>query len=82
MSSCQELIDIFNQDGDIHSATAMKVFGITKDQVTSELRRKAKAINFGIVYGISDWGLSEQIASSPKEAKEIIETFYLKIPEI
>ena len=82
MSSCQELIDIFNQDGDIHSATAMKVFGITKDQVTSELRRKAKAINFGIVYGISDWGLSEQIASSPKEAKEIIETFYLKYPEI
>ena len=82
MSNCQDLIDIFNNDGDIHTATAMKVFSISKEEVTSELRRKAKAINFGIVYGISDWGLSEQIASTAKEAKEIIETFYLKYPEI
>ncbi len=82
MSSCKELIDVFNEDGDIHSATAMKVFNVTKEEVTSDLRRKAKAINFGIVYGISDWGLSEQISSSPKEAKEIINTFYLEFPEI
>ena len=82
MSSCKELIEVFNEDGDIHQATAMKVFNVKKEEVTSELRRKAKAINFGIVYGISDWGLSEQISSSPKEAKEIINTFYLEFPEI
>lgn len=82
LSSSQELIDIFNEDGDIHSATAMKVFKLSKDELTSEHRRRAKAINFGIVYGISDWGLSEQISSSPKEAKEIINTFYENYPEI
>lgn len=82
MSNCQELIDIFNKNGDIHKATAMKVFQLKEDEVTSELRRKAKAVNFGIVYGISDWGLSEQISTSAKEAKEIITTFYEKYPEI
>lgn len=82
MSNCQELIDIFNKNCDIHKATAMKVFQLKEDEVTSELRRKAKAVNFGIVYGISDWGLSEQISTSAKEAKEIITTFYEKYPEI
>ena len=60
----------------------MDVFNVSKDQITSELRRKAKAVNFGIIYGISDWGLSEQISSSSKEAKEIITTFYDKYPEV
>ena len=82
MSSCKELIDTFNEDGDVHASTAMKVFGVSKDQVTPEMRRKAKAVNFGIVYGISDWGLSEQISTSAKEAKEMITTFYQHYPEI
>ena len=82
MSSCQDLIDVFNKDEDIHTATAMKVFHLTKDQVTSEIRRQAKAVNFGIIYGISDWGLADKIYSSPKEAKEIIEKFYLEYPDI
>lgn len=82
MSECQELINVFNQDGDIHLATAMKIFNKEKDQVTSEMRRKAKAVNFGIVYGISDWGLSEQIGTTPQEAKEKINSFYQNYPEI
>ena len=82
MCHCEELINIFNENGDIHSATAMKVFNVTKEQLTPELRRKAKAVNFGIVYGISDWGLSEQISTSAKEAKEIISSFYEHYPEI
>ena len=60
----------------------MKIFNKEKDQVTSEMRRKAKAVNFGIVYGISDWGLSEQIGTTPQEAKEKINSFYQNYPEI
>lgn len=83
MSSCQTLIDIFNHGGDIHASTARKVFNIPDDQeVPSALRRKAKAVNFGIVYGISDWGLAEQIDCSVSEAKVIIDSFYKIYPEI
>ena len=82
MSSCSPLIETFNKDEDIHSRTAMDVFNVSKEFLTSDLRRRAKAVNFGIIYGISDWGLSEQISSSSKEAKEIITTFYNKYPEV
>ncbi len=82
MSSCLPLIETFNNDEDIHSKTAMDVFNVEKEFLTPELRRRAKAVNFGIIYGISDWGLSEQISSSSKEAKEIITTFYEKYPEV
>ena len=82
MSSCSPLIETFNNDEDIHSRTAMDVFNVNKEFLTPELRRRAKAVNFGIIYGISDWGLSEQISSSAKEAKEIITTFYNKYPEV
>ena len=82
MANCQPLIDTFNNDEDIHSRTAMDVFNVSINEVTSELRRKAKAVNFGIIYGISDWGLSEQISSSASEAKQIITTFYEKYPEV
>lgn len=82
VASSQDLIEVFNKGEDIHTATAMKVFNLTKEEVTSDIRRKAKAINFGIIYGISDWGLSDRIDMSPKEAKTIIETFYNKYPEI
>ncbi len=82
LSSCSSLITTFNNDEDIHTRTAMDVFNVSKEDVTPSLRRKAKAINFGIIYGISDWGLAEQIESTPREAKEIIDTFYLKYPEI
>ena len=82
MANCSPLIETFNNDEDIHTRTAIDVFNVTKEEVNSELRRRAKAVNFGIIYGISDWGLSEQISSSSKEAKEIITTFYQKYPEI
>lgn len=82
MSNCQELIDVFNRDGDIHSATAMKIFHVDEAHLTPELRRQAKTVNFGIIYGISDWGLSERISTSAKEAKEVIQTFYDEYPEI
>ncbi len=74
------LIDIFNNDEDIHEATAKKIFH--KDEITDLERRKAKAVNFGIVYGISEWGLCEQLGISRKEASDIISSFYLAFPEI
>ena len=80
LSNCQPLIDAFNNDIDIHELTAKKIFGI--DTVSELQRRKAKAVNFGIVYGLSDYGLSEQIDVSMKESKEIISNFYAAYPEI
>ena len=80
LSNCTKLIDAFNNDDDIHEATAKHVFH--KEEITSADRRKAKAVNFGIVYGISDWGLSEQLDISAFEAREIIKRFYESYPEI
>ncbi len=80
LSNCTKLIDAFNNDEDIHEATARHVFH--KTEITSADRRKAKAVNFGIVYGISDWGLSEQLEISAFEAREIIKSFYDTYPEI
>ena len=80
LANLNEMIEVFNKDIDIHSATASKIFNVDLDEVTSEMRRKAKAVNFGIVYGISPWGLSEQIDVAPMEASEIIESFYDSYP--
>lgn len=80
LSHCKKLQDVFKSNEDIHSSTAKNVFHI--DSPTPEQRRRAKAVNFGIIYGISDWGLAEQINVSPKEAKEIISSFYEAYPEI
>ena len=81
LSNCQALKDIFLSNEDIHSATAKKIFNL-QEEPTSLQRRRAKTVNFGIVYGISDWGLAEQLEISPKEAKEIISSFYSSFPEI
>ncbi|MBO8414655.1 MAG: DNA polymerase I [Firmicutes bacterium] len=80
LANLNEMIEVFNKDIDIHSATASKIFNVDLDEVTPEMRRKAKAVNFGIVYGISPWGLSEQIDVAPMEASEIIESFYDSYP--
>ncbi len=82
LSGEQDLIDIFNHDEDIHRETAEAVFNIPKDEVTPDLRRRAKTVNFGIVYGISSWGLAEQLGISAKEANDIIERFYKRFPHI
>ncbi len=81
LSNCQALKEIFNSNEDIHSATAKKIFNL-QSEPTSLQRRRAKTVNFGIVYGISDWGLAEQLEISPKEAREIINSFYSSFPEV
>lgn len=71
----EKLIQAFKEDLDIHTQTAMEVFHVEKDEVTSTMRRDAKAVNFGIVYGISDFGLSQNLNISRKEANEYIERY-------
>ena len=67
--------EAFRQGKDIHTATAAKVFGVSEDDVTKEMRYKAKSVNFGIIYGQSAFGLAENIDVSRTEAKEIIEQY-------
>ena len=69
------LIEAFQNDLDIHTKTAMDVFGVEADAVTSNMRRQAKAVNFGIVYGISDYGLSQSLNITRKEAGEFIKRY-------
>ncbi len=73
----ENMIAAFNSGEDIHRATAAQVFGVAPHEVTSQMRRSAKAVNFGIVYGISDYSLSEDLGVSIAEAREYIES-YLK----
>ncbi len=80
LSGCKALQEVFLEGKDIHSSTASKIFHT--ENVTSEERRRAKAVNFGIIYGISTWGLAEQISCSNKEAKAIIDSFYNAYPEV
>ena len=81
-SKDKKLIDAYNHGIDIHTKTASEIFNIPKEAVTPEMRKKAKAINFGIIYGISDYGLSESINSSVKEAKEYIENYFKAFPGV
>ena len=81
LSGCKALQDIFKSGEDIHTATAKKVFNL-EGEPTPLQRRKAKTVNFGIVYGISDWGLADQLEISMKEAKGIINSFYSSFPEV
>ena len=80
LSNCKKLQEVFESGEDIHASTAAHVFHV--ENPSADLRRRAKAVNFGIIYGISDWGLSEQIGVSVKEAKQIINAFYEAYPEI
>lgn len=75
MSEDKHFIEAFCNEQDIHSATAAQVFKVPIDEVTSELRGKAKAVNFGIIYGISAFGLSKNLHISPKEAGEYIDSY-------
>ncbi|MBQ8465548.1 MAG: DNA polymerase I [Alphaproteobacteria bacterium] len=82
VANVKELKQAFLDGQDIHAATAAKVFNVPLSEVTPDLRRHAKAINFGIVYGISQFGLSRQIDVSPAEAKVYIDSYFEKMPEI
>lgn len=75
VAKIKSLIEIFNEGKDIHTATASKVFNVPFDEVTPEMRRKAKAVNFGIVYGITAFGLANQLGIDTKEAKLLIDQF-------
>ena len=77
-----EMIKAFNENVDIHAQTASKVFGIPIEDLDSEIRRSAKAINFGIIYGISAFGLSKQLSCSQSEAKNFIESYFDQFPKI
>lgn len=82
LSQDQGMIEAFKQGLDIHSATASKVFEVPLEQVDREMRSKAKMVNFGIIYGISAFGLSQRLNIKRSEAKEIIDSYFLKYPGI
>lgn len=76
------LLDAFKHDLDVHKATAAEVFGVSVDQVTADQRRKAKAINFGLIYGMSAFGLAKQIGVDRKEAQEYIDKYFTQYPGV
>jgi DNA polymerase I len=78
----EKLVEAFRNDMDIHTKTAMDVFGVSKEEVTSNMRRHAKAVNFGIVYGISDYGLSQSLDITRKEAGEFIKKYLESFPGV
>ena len=82
MSGDEQLIEAYNQAQDIHAITASKVFGVPLSEVTPLMRRNAKAVNFGIVYGISAFGLSEDLSISRKEATEYINQYFATYPKV
>lgn len=82
ISKDRGMIEAFNQGIDIHTATASKVWNVPIDQVDSDMRRKAKTVNFGIIYGISAFGLSQRVGISRGEAKEIIDNYFEKFSGI
>jgi DNA polymerase-1 len=82
LAEVKELKKAFSNDEDIHSLTASQVFNVDIKKVDQDMRRKAKAINFGIIYGISQYGLAKQINVSNHEADEFLNAYFLKFPEI
>ena len=82
MSGDASFIDAFCQNQDIHARTASEVFGVPLAEVTSDLRRKAKAVNFGIVYGISAYGLSKDLHIPQKEAGSYIDSYFERYPGV
>lgn len=82
VSKDKSMMEAFIQNLDIHTSTAAKVFDVHYDEVTKEMRSKAKMVNFGIIYGISAFGLSERLGIPRKEAKEIIDEYFVKFPGI
>ncbi len=82
MSSDEQLIDAYKQDADIHRITASKVFHTPLNEVTDLQRRNAKAVNFGIVYGISSFGLSQDLSINRKEAEGYIQSYFSQYPKV
>jgi DNA polymerase-1 len=82
LSGDTALIRTFIEEQDIHTRTASEIFGLPADEVTTEMRRKAKAVNFGILYGISAFGLAQDIGVSNNEAKRYIEGYFARYPRV
>ncbi|VWX36321.1 DNA polymerase I [Exiguobacterium oxidotolerans] len=82
MSEDKTLVDAFLHDADIHTQTASSVFSVEPGDVTGNMRRQAKAVNFGIIYGISDYGLSQNLNISRKEAQDFIDRYFELFPQI
>jgi DNA polymerase-1 len=81
-SKDESMLDAFNNGLDVHKATAAKVFHVPLEEVTSDMRRKAKTVNFGIIYGVSAFGLAAQLGISRTEAKEIIDQYFVEFPKV
>ena len=82
LSGDDRMINAFNDNVDIHALTASEIFGVSLGEVTPEQRRNAKAINFGIIYGMSDYGLSQTINSSVPQANDYIKRYFSRYPKI
>ena len=76
------MVEAFCSGEDIHAATAAKIYGTETENVTSDMRRKAKTANFGIIYGISAFGLAERLNISRSEAKELIDGYFKTYPGV
>lgn len=82
MSGDQTMIEAFNEGEDFHRSTASKLFGVPFDEVTQDMRRSAKAVNFGIIYGISDFGLSEDLGISVPQARKYMQNYFATYPKV
>ena len=82
VSNCEAMINDFNHGMDLHTITAARIYDEPVEEVTKEMRRIAKAVNFGIIYGMSDWGLAEQLHISPARSSEFIRKYFAVYPEI
>jgi len=82
ISNDENMITAFRENKDIHTATAARVYGVEEKDVTKDMRRAAKAVNFGIIYGQSAFGLAENIGVSRTEAKSIIDNYFIQYPSI
>jgi DNA polymerase I len=82
LSGDKNMLEAFNSGHDIHTATAAKIYKIPLEEVTSDMRRKAKTANFGIIYGISVFGLSDRLSIPRAEAKELIEGYFATYPDV
>jgi DNA polymerase-1 len=81
-SQDETLMEAFHQEEDIHTRTASEIFGVQMEKVTPSMRREAKVINFGIIYGMSAYGLSQQLGSDPKTAQAYIDEYFKRYPKV
>ena len=80
LSQDPALLDAFRQDHDIHAATAAQVYDVPMDEVTADQRRIAKVLNFGVIYGVSGWGIANQTGLSIEEGREFIASYFERVP--